>query len=81
MDSVCKNCDMGLKRSDCSDEEYIECETRRWIREYIKYYNTDEIVELIESEFISKGKENNWNETKDRLLDMAQICIDRSRSY
>ena len=81
MDSVCKNCDIGLKRSDCSDEEYIECETRRWIREYIKHYNTDELVQLIESEYDAKDQQNNWHTTKYALLDMASFCIDRSRHY
>ena len=31
MKSVCTNCDLGLKRSECTDKEYTECECRRWI--------------------------------------------------
>lgn len=36
MKSVCANCDLRLKRSECTDEEYIECECRRWIIELLK---------------------------------------------
>ena len=35
MKIVCANCDLGLKRSECSDIEYTECECRRWIVEVI----------------------------------------------
>lgn len=31
MKSICSNCDLGLKRSDCSDTEYIECACRHFI--------------------------------------------------
>lgn len=37
MKSVCSNCDLKLKRSDCSDLEYIECECRRWMIENMRY--------------------------------------------
>lgn len=37
MQRVCHNCDLGLKRSDCSDLEYIECECRRWLIENIRH--------------------------------------------
>ena len=35
MKMVCANCDLGLKHSDCSDIEYVECECRRWMIEAI----------------------------------------------
>ena len=35
MKMVCANCDLGLKRSECSDREYIECECRKWMVEII----------------------------------------------
>lgn len=35
MKSVCSNYDIGLKRSECSDKEYIECECRRWMIEVL----------------------------------------------
>ena len=36
MKMVCSNCDLGLKRSECSKHEYIECECRRWMVEVMK---------------------------------------------
>lgn len=36
MRSVCSNCDVGLKRSDCTEQEYLRCECRRWMIEAIK---------------------------------------------
>ena len=36
MKSICANCDLGLKRSECTDIEYTECECRRWIIELLK---------------------------------------------
>ena len=37
MKSVCSNCDLKRKRSDCSDLEYIDCECRRWMIENMRY--------------------------------------------
>lgn len=36
MKSICANCNLGLKRSECTDIEYTECECRRWIIELLK---------------------------------------------
>lgn len=54
MKAVCSNCDLGLKRHDCTDNEYIECECRRWMIEKIHstnllsfMYLLDEILEMI----------------------------------
>lgn len=33
MKMVCSNCDLGLKRSDCTDLEYTMCECCRWMIE------------------------------------------------
>jgi hypothetical protein len=85
MESVCKNCDMKLKRSDCSDEEYVECETRRWIGKYVNCFNTDELVNIIESEFSKNmekyGYDEHRNYVRNFLIDIASFCIDRSRHY
>ena len=35
MKSVCSNCDLGLKRSDCTEQERLRCECRRWMIEVI----------------------------------------------
>lgn len=54
MKSVCANCDFGLKRSECTDNEYIECECRRWIIEEINQttllgfmHLLDEVLETV----------------------------------
>ena len=50
MRSVCCDCDLGLKRSDCTNEEYIECECRRWFSERFKYEDlTEKTVWFIEN--------------------------------
>ena len=36
MKMICSSCGLGLKRSDCSEYEYVECECRRWIIEKLK---------------------------------------------
>ena len=36
MKTVCSNCDLGLKRSDCTEREYVQCECRRWIAKEIR---------------------------------------------
>lgn len=54
MKYVCSNCDLKLKRSDCSEYDYIECECRRWMLEAMKQ-NTltgfmhvlDEVLEAV----------------------------------
>ena len=54
MKQVCSNCDLGLKRPDCSDNEYIQCECRRWIKENIRcstlhgfMHTLDEVLEEV----------------------------------
>ena len=54
MKSVCANCDLGLKRSECTNNEYIECECRRWIIEEINQttllgfmHLLDEVLETV----------------------------------
>lgn len=54
MKSVCANCDLGLKRSECTGIEYIECECRRWMIEEINQSNLlafmyilDEVLETV----------------------------------
>ena len=54
MRSVCVNCDLGLKRSECTDKEYTEYECRRWIVEEINQtallgfmHLLDEVLETV----------------------------------
>ena len=60
MKIVCSNCDLGLKRSDCDENDYIECECIRWLTAELKNttitgfvnnildYVLDEITESVE---------------------------------
>lgn len=48
MKSVCANCDLGLKRSECTDTEYIECECRRWMIEEIKQDNISYFMQVLD---------------------------------
>ena len=36
MRMVCSDCDLGLKRSDCTEREYVQCECRKWIAKEIR---------------------------------------------
>ena len=54
MKTVCSNCDLGLKRSDCTEREYVQCECRRWIAKEIRsgtiysfLHFLDETLEMI----------------------------------
>ena len=54
MKSICSNCDLGLKRSECTDKEYTECECRRWMIEEINQttllgfmHLLDEVLETV----------------------------------
>lgn len=35
MKSACSNCDLLLKRADCTERDHIRCECRRWMIEVI----------------------------------------------
>lgn len=54
MRMVCSDCDLGLKRSDCTEREYVQCECRRWIAKEIRsgtiysfLHFLDETLEMI----------------------------------
>ena len=54
MESVCMNCDLGLKRSECTDKEYTECECRKWMIKEINQttllgfmYLLDKVLETV----------------------------------
>lgn len=54
MKSVCTNCDLGLKRSECTDVEHTEYECRRWIIEELNQttllgfmHLLDEVLEIV----------------------------------
>ena len=54
MKMVCSDCDFGLKRADCTEREYVQCECRRWIAKEIRsgtiysfLHFLDETLEMI----------------------------------
>ena len=51
MKSICSNCDLGLKRSECTDKEYTECECRRWMIEEINQTTLLGFMHLLDEVF------------------------------
>ena len=48
MNNICKNCDLGLKREDCSDYEYKEClNGGRKITEWDKFNESKELCKKL----------------------------------
>lgn len=54
MKTVCSDCDLGLKRADCTEREYVQCECRKWMVEEINQttllafmYILDEALETV----------------------------------
>lgn len=70
MKSVCSNCDLGLKRSDCTEREYIECECRRWMIEEINQTNLLSFMHVLDEvlEVISENK-NDLKNNKARMIE------------
>jgi hypothetical protein len=70
MESVCRNCDLELKRSECTDKEHTECECRKWMIKEINQttllglmYLLDEVLETV-----SKNK-NDLRNNKARMIE------------
>lgn len=70
MKSVCANCDLKQKRSNCSDLEYIECEFRRWIIEEIRHTTLIRFMSILDEvlETIYENKDDLRN-IKLRMID------------
>lgn len=68
MKMVCANCDLGLKRSDCSDREYIECECRRWMIESMRRETLNGFMHILNEalEEVYENK-NDLNRNKIRM--------------
>lgn len=70
MKSVCANCDLGLKRSECDENEYIECECRRWMIEKIHQTNLLSFMyilnEVLETVYENK---NDLKNNKARMIE------------
>lgn len=70
MKSVCSNCDSDLKRSDCNDTEYRECECRRWMIEQIITTNFNNFMCVLDEvlEIVYKNK-NDLKNNKIRMIE------------
>ena len=71
MKIVCSNCDLGLKRSNCTDNEYIECECRRWMIKEINQTNLLSFMHLLNEvlEMIYKNKID-LRDSKARMIEL-----------
>lgn len=69
MKMVCSNCDLGLRRCNCSDREYIECECRRWMVESIKHETLSGFMNVLDEalEIVFENK-NDLKNNKIRMI-------------
>ena len=76
MKSVCANCDLGLKRSECTDKEYTECECRRWIIKEINQTTLQGFMCLLDEvlETVSENK-NDLRNNKARMIEFLSKSI------
>jgi hypothetical protein len=76
MKSVCANCDLGLKRSECTDKEYIECECRKWIVEEINQTTLLGFMHLLDEalEVVYENK-NDLRNNKARMIEFLSKSI------
>jgi hypothetical protein len=69
MKMVCANCDLGLKRSDCSDAEYVECECRRWMIEAINREGLDGFMHVLDDALMAVfDNRNDFKNNKIRMI-------------
>lgn len=69
MKMVCSNCDLGLKRSECSDREYIECECRRWMIESIKSETLSGFMHVLDDALMAVfDNRNDFKNNKIRMI-------------
>lgn len=76
MKSVCVNCDLGLKRSECTDKEYTECECRRWIIEEINQTTLLNFMHLLDEALeVVYENENDLRNNKARIIEYLAKTI------
>lgn len=70
MESVCRNCDLGLKRSECTDKEHTERECRKWIIKEINQTTLLGLMHLLDEvlETVSENK-NDLRNNKARMIE------------
>ena len=76
MESICVNCDLGVKRSECTDIEYTECECRRWIIEEINQTTLLGFMHLLDEvlETVYENK-NDLRNNKARMIEFLSESI------
>lgn len=69
MKSACSNCDLGLKRADCTERDHIRCECRRWMTEVINLDSLYGFMHVLNEalEEVSKNQEE-LNSNKIRII-------------
>ena len=71
MKMVCANCDLGLKRKECTDHEYIECECRRFIIEALNQTTLIGFMHILDDALESVYE--NENDLKNNKLRMINL--------
>lgn len=76
MKMVCSDCDLGLKRSDCTEREYVQCECRRWMIEKINQTNLLGFIHLLNEvlETVYENK-NDLKNNKARMIEFLARTI------
>lgn len=75
MKSVCANCDLGLKRSECTDKEYTECECRRWMIEEIKQDNISVFMHVLDEALESTFENQELKMNKIKIINLLSRSI------
>ena len=75
MKSVCANCDLGLKRSECTDKEYTECECRRWMIEEIKQDNISVFMHVLDEALESAFENQELKMNKIKIINLLSRSI------
>ena len=78
MKMVCSNCDLGLKRSECSDIEYTECECRRWMMEVMKQRTLNGFMHVLDEalEMTYENKNDLRNNKLRMIAELSRSALD-----
>ena len=78
MKMVCSDCDLGLKRSDCTEREYVQCECRRWIAKEIRSGTIYSFLHFLDEtlEMIYEDKKDLWNAKLEMIQFLSRGMIE-----
>lgn len=78
MKMVCANCDLGLKRSECNDIEYTECECRRWMIEVINQRTLSGFMHVLDEalEEVFENKNDLKNNKIRMITELSRSALD-----